>query len=148
MNIAELLSPADVFIDVRAVGKSQMLKELCRHAAERLQLKTSELAESVLKREKLGSTGVGGGIAIPHARLAGLDRPFGVFARLKPPIDFEAVDSQPVDLVFLLLLPASPDGGQLSALACVARSLRDRTIVGEVRRARETAGVFAALGAT
>jgi Phosphoenolpyruvate-dependent sugar phosphotransferase system, EIIA 2 len=83
------------------------------------------IAAEILKREELGSTGTGGGVAIPHARIQELNEPFGIFARLNRPIDFQAIDTRPVDLVFLLLLPGDPVGEQLKALATVARKLRD-----------------------
>jgi PTS system nitrogen regulatory IIA component len=97
-----------------------------------------------LKREALGSTGTGAGIAIPHARLEGIARPFGILVRLAKPIDFEAIDGQPVDLVFLLLLPAEPQGDQLNALACAARMLRDAQILRDLRRAADDAALYRA----
>jgi PTS system nitrogen regulatory IIA component len=145
MDIAEFLSPADVLVDVRAGEKTQLLKELCRRAASRLNCASPEVFDAVVKREKLGSTGVGEGIAIPHARLATLEKPFGVFARLQNPIDFDAIDGRPVDLVFLLLLPAAPEGGQLGPLASVARSLRDARVVESIRNTRDANGIYNSL---
>jgi PTS system nitrogen regulatory IIA component len=103
------------------------------------------ISAEILKREELGSTGTGGGVAIPHARIQGLNKSFGILARLNNPIDFEAIDSQPVDLVFLLLLPANPVGEQLKALASVARKLRDPTSLRDLRSASGTAGLYDAM---
>ena len=88
-------------------------------------MNADEVSEQITKREELGSTGVGNGVALPHARLRGLKVPFGLLARLRQGIDFAAIDDQPVDIVFLLLLPETADGAQLNALACVARAMRD-----------------------
>jgi PTS system nitrogen regulatory IIA component len=99
----------------------------------------------LIKREQLGSTGIGGGIAIPHARFHQVARPLAIFVRLKKPIDFDAVDDQPVDTVVLLLLPDVPNGERLGALACIARKLRDPAIMVAVRRARDSAEIYRTL---
>jgi PTS system nitrogen regulatory IIA component len=117
MKISDLLSPEDVMIDVRASNKRKLLQELAAKAASSLGLGVDQVAPDLLKREDLGSTGVGGGVAIPHARLPDLKRPYGVFAKLKQPIEFDAIDGQPVDIVFVLLLPAAAETEQLGALA-------------------------------
>jgi K+-transporting ATPase KdpF subunit len=96
-------------------------------------------------REELGSTGVGNGVALPHARLVGLKTPFSLFARLRRAIDFEAIDDQPVDLVFLLLLPESENGEQLNALACAARALRDPEVLKQIRGAADPDALFRAI---
>ena len=98
-----------------------------------------------MKREDLGSTGLSNGIALPHARIAGLERPFGLFALLKPAVQFDAIDERPVDLVFLLLLLEQLPGGQLKAMACVARRLRDPVLAGKLRAARGSASLHALL---
>jgi PTS system nitrogen regulatory IIA component len=144
MRIAEFLSPSDTVIDVRAQDKARLLNELCNRAATTLKLDADNVCAEILKREELGSTAVGGGVAIPHARLEHLAKPFGMLARLRKPIDFDAIDGQPVDLVFLLLLPNSAPAEQLSALATVARRLRDPVTVRELRRAVDNASVYAA----
>ena len=107
----------------------------------------AEIARELTKREELGSTGMGGGIAIPHARLAPLDRPFGLLARLKRPLDFEAVDGRAVDLVFLLLQPGAAQS-DLNALACVARALRDGTRLEKMRAAPSSAELYRAIAET
>jgi nitrogen PTS system EIIA component len=98
-----------------------------------------------LQREELGSTGTGGGIALPHARLAGVKKPFALLARLAKAIDFDAIDGRPVDVVCLLLLPTNSQGEQLNALACAARALRDPGAVRNVRRAADAAALYDAL---
>ncbi len=99
------------------------------------------------KREELGSTGVGGGVALPHARFHQVDKPIGMLLRLRKPIEFDAVDGEPVDIVFLLLLPESPDGEQLGALASIARKLRKPEITAALRGARDSAEMYRTLAA-
>jgi PTS system nitrogen regulatory IIA component len=145
MDIKEFLSPSDTLVDVRASDKTHLLQELTRRAAASLELAAERIVAEILKREELGSTGTGGGVAIPHARIQELNEPFGVFARLNRPIDFEAIDGRPVNLVFLLLLPANPVGEQLKALASVARKLRDPACLRDLRSARDAASLYHAL---
>ena len=106
----------------------------------------ADVSKQIAKREELGSTGVGNGVALPHARLKGFKSPFGLLARLHHGIDFEAIDDQPVDIVFLLLLPA-PNEAQLYALACVARALRDPRALERVRDATQREDIFRAVSA-
>src|SRR3954463_7158660 len=110
-----------------------------------LKTASKDVLSAVLRREELGSTGLGNGVAVSHARLDAVTRPAGVLARLKHPIAFEAIDGHPVDLVCLLLLPASPQVVQLQALAYVARTLRDADVLVRTRRAGDSDAVFAAL---
>jgi PTS system nitrogen regulatory IIA component len=145
MDIKEFLAPSDVFIGIRGSNKTQVLEDLCRRAASTLKVDANKITGDILKREELGSTGVGGGVAIPHARIADVKKPFGLLARLKSVIEFDAIDSQPVDLVFLLLLPTAPAGEQLNALALVARRLRDADTVRNARRAVDPSGLYAAV---
>jgi PTS system nitrogen regulatory IIA component len=145
MDIREFLSPNNAIADVRVSDKMALLKELCGRAAAALNLETSVLLTAMLKREELGSTGVGGGIAIPHARIQGVQKPFGIFARLAKPLDYNAVDNRPVDLVFMLLLPSTPAGEQLNALASVARKLRDQTLVARIRKTPNSASLYQAI---
>src|SRR5882762_622855 len=104
MRISEFLSQSNAIVDVGAHDKSSLLTELCHRAASALKLNADRISADILKREELGSTGVGGGVAIPHARIPELKVPFGILARLQEAIDFNAIDGQPVDIVFLLLL--------------------------------------------
>src|SRR5262245_57289076 len=117
MKIKDFLSAADVAVDVRAADKASLLKDLATRAAAALNLSVDMVVSEIAKRDELGSTGIGRGVAIPHARLREIKKPLGLLARLKSPIEFDAVDGQPVDLVFLLLLPASSPLDQLNALA-------------------------------
>jgi PTS system nitrogen regulatory IIA component len=135
MNISDFLSPENSTVGVRASDKTVLLKELCARVAAAVGLEPGVVLNAILKREELGSTGVGGGIAIPHARIEGVQKPFGMFARLAKPIDYSAVDDRPVDVVFMLLLPDKPAGDQLNALAGVARRLRNPAIVARIRKA-------------
>jgi nitrogen PTS system EIIA component len=145
MKISGLLSPANVMVDVRAADKGKLLRDLAQVAASALQMPPELIAAELNKREELGSTGMGNGIAIPHARFAALAKPFGILARLKHPIDFDAIDGERVDLIFVLLLPASPDGEQLGALACVARQLRLPSVIDQLRRLKQPAELYAAI---
>jgi PTS system nitrogen regulatory IIA component len=145
MDIRHFLSPSDTVANLREPDKTSLLNDLCARAAASLKLDPNLITGDIFKREELGSTGVGGGIAIPHARVQGVTKPFGMLARLRKPIDFDAIDGQPVDIVFLLLLPATPAGAQLNALAAIARKLRDTKTVRDLRRATDSAGLFEAM---
>jgi PTS system nitrogen regulatory IIA component len=145
MDIKEFLSPDDTLIDVHASDKSHVLKDLSIRAASKLKLDDDLVCNEILKREALGSTGIGGGVALPHMRVQKLKKPFGILARLRKPIDFDAIDGKRVDVVFLLLLPATPEAEQLNVLASVARRLRDERVLRSVRGAAESAGLFTAM---
>jgi PTS system nitrogen regulatory IIA component len=145
MKIPDLLSQADVMIDVRTLDKNRLLRELAAKAASSLNLHVDQVAPLLLKREDLGSTGIGRGVAIPHARLPELHRPFGLLAKLNQPIEFDAIDGQAVDLVFLLLLPAAAENAQLGALALVARTLRPSEVLVRLRRAKTVSEVYSAV---
>jgi PTS system nitrogen regulatory IIA component len=129
-------------------GKKQAIQEIAARAAELSGLGERTIFETLLQREKLGSTGIGHGIAIPHGKLAKLDRLFGLFARLERPIDFESLDGQPVDLVFLLLAPEGAGADHLKALARVARLLRDPDIANKLRESRDADAIYAVLTMT
>jgi PTS system nitrogen regulatory IIA component len=145
MTISDFLAPTDVVCDVRTANKQQLLQELSKKAASNLGLQPDYVASELLKREDLGSTGMGRGVAIPHARLPLVKRPYGVMARLKPAIDFEAIDGQLVDLVFLLLLPAPPEADQLVALATVARKFKTDQLLNQLRRARNESELYSVM---
>jgi PTS system nitrogen regulatory IIA component len=136
MEIKDFLLPADALIDVRVSDKTRLLQELAARAASALNLDVNRISVELLKREHLGSTGTGSGVAIPHARIPDLKKPFGILVRLKHAIDFDAIDGKPVDIVFMLLLPAQ-SGDPLNALATVARKLRDSDLVKRLRSAAE-----------
>ena len=130
---------------MRVNGKKQALQELSAHAARLTGLDGREVFETLLQRERLGSTGIGERIAIPHGKFARLDRLFGLVARLEKPVDFEAVDGQPVDIVFLLLAPAEAGADHLKALARIARVLREPGICDRIRAARDANALYAVL---
>ncbi len=135
MTIKDLLTTDAVF-ELRETDKGRVLKELARRAAALLKIDPETIAAALVNREDLGSTGLGNGVALPHARIRNLTKPFGLFALLKPAVQFDAIDELPVDLVFLLLLPEQLPEGQLKSMACVARRLRDPVLAGKLRTAR------------
>ena len=141
----EFLRPEAVAPALRANRKKQVLQEISAHAARLTGLGEREVFETLLQRERLGSTGIGDGIAIPHGKLPHLDRLFGLMARLEKPIDFDAVDGEPVDIVFLLLAPAGAGADHLKALARVARVLREPGICERIRTARDANALYAVL---
>jgi PTS system nitrogen regulatory IIA component len=134
-----------VIANLRATSKKQALQELARFAAGLTGEQERAIFEVLLERERLGTTGVGAGVAIPHGKLAGLKRLYGVFARLETPIDFESVDEQPVDLIFLLLAPESAGADHLKALARVSRLLRDREMCEKLRGSDTGDAIYALL---
>lgn len=143
MKISDFLAPSGVMLDVRAKDKASLLRQLCAQAATRVGLDVDEVTAQIAKREELGSTGLGNGVALPHARLKALKTPFAVLARLHHGIDFDAIDNQPVDIVFLLLLPDADNGdAQLNALACAARRLRDPKALQRIRDADSPEVIF------
>ena len=143
MQVIDLLTPDRVFLDLRVADKRRLIEELARRAAAPLDPR--QVAEALEERERLGSTGMGAGIAMPHARFPSLRQPVGCFARLRAAVDFDAIDERRVDLAFLLLLPAEAEGHQLNALACVARRLRDERVTAALRAARDAGAAYAAL---
>ncbi len=145
MVIRDFLSPADALIEVRASNKRRLLQDVASRAAVALDLPADRICSELLRREELGSTGTGGGIAIPHARMPEIRKPFGMLVRLKQPIEFDAIDDQPVEIVFLLLLPAVSAGEQLTALAVVARKLRDAATIRRLRQAGDAAEFYQAM---
>lgn len=144
-KIKDFLAASDVAIDMRAADKSSLLKDLATRAASALDLPADAVANEIVKRDELGSTGIGGGVSMPHARLREVKKPFGVLARLKAAIEFDAIDGQPVDLVFLLLLPASSQLDQLNTLAAVARKLRDPDVLRKLRSATSGTELYRAI---
>src|SRR5215204_6247095 len=133
MPTPELVSPNAIIPALKVNGKKQALQEIAAKAATLTGQNERAILEILLQRERLGSTGVGNGVAIPHGKLANLGRLFGLFARLERPIDFEALDGRAVDLVFLLLAPEDAGADHLKALARVARLLRDPEIANKLR---------------
>ncbi len=145
MAITDLVAPEAIIPALKVNGKKQALQELAARAAELTGLNERTIFEVLLQREKLGTTAVGYGIAIPHGKLANLDKIFGLFARLDRPVDFEALDGQPVDLVFLLLAPEGAGADHLKALARIARLLRDGDVAKKLRASRDAQALYAVL---
>jgi PTS system nitrogen regulatory IIA component len=145
MPLSDLLPQDAVLPALKVNSKKQALQEIAGHAAALTGVGEREIFDTLLQRERLGSTGVGNGIAIPHGKLSKFNRIFGLFARLERPIDYEALDGQPVDLIFLLLAPESAGADHLRALSRIARMLRDPTIVQKLRVTRDEAGLHAIL---
>lgn len=145
MALADLIAQNSVLPALKANSKKQLLQELSAKAAEVTGLPEREIFDVILQRERLGSTGVGNGIAIPHGKLPSLERIVGVFARLDHPVDFEALDDQPVDLVFLLLAPEGAGADHLKALSKVARVMRDGELVQKLRATDSAASLYAFL---
>lgn len=145
MPLIDFLSPEAVIPALRVNGKKQALQEISERAAEISQLPAREIFDSILQRERLGSTGVGDGIAIPHGKLQKCPKIFGVFARLERAIDFEALDGMPVDLIFLLVAPESAGADHLKALATIARVLRNSSLAGQLRATRDASALYSVL---
>jgi PTS system nitrogen regulatory IIA component len=142
MEIRALIEPDRVLDRLEARDKAQLLAEIARRAATAAGLDSNAVLSALNAREELGSTGVGHGVAVPHARIAGLRRLLGLFARLTHAIDFAAIDDQPVDIVFLMLIPAEAGNEYLAALSAVSRRLRDRDVIRRLRAADGTAALY------
>jgi nitrogen PTS system EIIA component len=145
MEMTDLITPKSVIPALRAGNKRQVLQEVARRAAAMTAVPERAIYDVLNERERLGTTGIGAGIAIPHGKLAGLPRLYGVFARLERPVDFEAIDDQPVDLVFLLLAPEGAGSDHLKALARVSRLLRDRAVCAKLRGTDNADALYALL---
>ena len=144
MQLAQFLDFEAIRVDLATGNKRQLLNQLAQIAAARLSLDPSAIADAIGERERLGSTGFGGGVAIPHGKIAGIDRVYALVARLAAPMDYKAVDGQPVDLIFLLLSPADRTS-HLKALSVVSRQLRSAGVTDRLRRARTAAEMYAAM---
>lgn len=145
MEIADILTPPGVIANLRAANKRQALQELAKRAGQLTGKHERTIFEVLLERERLGTTGIGHGTAIPHGRMPDLLQLHALFARLEKPIDFEAIDGQPVDLIFLLLTPATSGADHLKALARISRLLRDKTICEKLRGTDRADALYALL---
>ena len=145
MHLSDFISPESVLPSLRVKTKKQLLQELASRAARYTGLPARFIFDVLLQRERLGSTGLGQGIAIPHGKIPGLKGIVGIFARLSEPIDFEAVDGEPVDIVFLLLAPEGAGADHLKALARISRLLREGSAVEKLRGSRDAAALYAVL---
>ena len=145
MEIEDILNESCVVTSLKATSKKHALQQLAARAAKATGLDERRIFDVLLERERLGSTGVGSGLAIPHGKLPQLDRLHGLFARLDKPVDFDAIDDQPVDLVFLLLAPEGAGADHLKALARISRILRDRAFCEKLRGSENPDALFALL---
>jgi len=145
MQVKDIVAPEALSAGLNATSKKHLMQELAQRAAEIYGLDARRVFDALLERERLGPTGMGRGVAIPHARLEGLDRLVGVFARLQRPIDYDAADGEPVDLVFCLLAPEAAGADHLRALARISRALRDASVCAKLRAADGEAAAYAVL---
>lgn len=145
MELADLLVPGAVIAGVKATSKKQLLGSLAAHAGKLLGMDERRILEAILERERLGSTGLGGGVAIPHAKLGNLKSVMGVFMQLETPLDFDSLDGKPVDLVFLLLAPEDAGAEHLKALARVSRLFRDQAALAKLRGSSSSDALYALL---
>jgi nitrogen PTS system EIIA component len=142
MDLSDLLQVGAVLADVNANSKKLVMQEMAVRAAEITGRSEREIFDTLIQREKLGATGVGHGVAIPHGKLPGLPGLVGVFARIEKPVDFEAFDGEPVDLIFMLLAPENAGADHLKALARIARALRDRGLAAKLRASHDADAVY------
>ena len=145
MDLGDLIVPEGVVASLKAKNKKQALQELAREAEILTNIDHASIFEVLLQRERLGSTGVGRGIAIPHGRLPGLETVISIFARLEEPIPFDSIDEEPVDLIFLLLAPEHAGADHLKALARISRLLRDPQSIQKLRSCQDRRGLYAVL---
>ena len=147
MDLRDLVKPDAVLPSLHVQSKKQALHEVCAAAARQLDMPERSILDTILQRERLGSTGVGQGVAIPHGKLKGLESLVGVFARLQKPVDFDALDDQPVDLLFVLFAPEAAGADHLKALARIARVLRDPAVAQKLRVASDAGELYEVLTA-
>ena len=145
MDLHDLLTPDGIIASLKATNKKDALQELAAIAAAKTGLDAREIFNTLLQRERLGSTGLGHGIAIPHVKLNALQEIVCLFARLEVPIEYESHDGQPVDLVFMLLAPEDASGDHLKALARISRLVREPSILDDLRNASDAAALHSAL---
>lgn len=147
MTLTDMIAQEAVIASLKASSKKQVIQEMAEKAGELVKLPARIIFDQLLQRERLGSTGIGHGIAIPHARVPGIDKIVGVFARLDRAIEFDAVDDEPVDLIFMLLAPEGEGADHLKALARIARVLRDSANTAKIRASRDSAAIYGVLNA-
>ena len=145
MDLADFIEPNQVVYAARVSNKQQLLQDLASRAATLLNPDAQTIVTALQAREELGSTGLGNGFALPHARIEGIDRLFGMFTRLNRPIHFDSIDGNPVDLVFLLLIPPTAGSKHLAALASISRYLRDKEFAARLRKAPSAAALYSLL---
>ncbi len=148
MRLTDIIKPDRIILGLRAGDKVQALSEIAKRASAHLPIESSIILDALAAREKLGSTGFGRGFALPHVRIEGLDRLFSLLVRLAKPIEYEAIDGKPVDILFLLLIPSDKGNEHVAALAAVSRSMRDEGNLAAVRKAGNPSALFDALAAS
>ena len=142
MELVNILSQDCIIANAKVSSKRQLLQLLADRAAKQIDMPAAKVLENLMVREKLGSTGLGNGIAIPHGKLEDISGVCAVFARLEKPIDFDSIDDKPVDLAIMLLAPTGAGADHLKALALVARLLRTKSVVDELRNTRDVPTLF------
>jgi PTS system nitrogen regulatory IIA component len=145
MHLGDLISPEAVIPSLKCKNKKQLITELSAQASRLAGLQERYVFDVLWQREQLGSTGLGHGVAIPHGKLGGLRQIVGVFARLAEPVDFDAVDGEPVDIAFLLLTPEGAGADHLKALARISRLLREESAVEKLRASKDASALYAVL---
>ncbi|MBE6468242.1 MAG: transcriptional regulator [Alphaproteobacteria bacterium] len=145
MNISNILSEKSIFLDLKSGNKREFLQDLAQKASEITDLDSLSIFDSILERENLGSTGFGGGTALPHSRIAGLNEVFAFFAKPSAPLDFDAIDGKPVDLVFFLISPENSGADHLTALAMLSRILKDENVCNKLRQMSKPTEIYALL---
>ncbi len=145
MDLGDLLTADEVFPSLKAKSKKHVLQEIARLAADKTGLDQRDIFDVLLQRERLGSTGVGQGVAIPHGRLHDIEHIVCLFARLDEPINFDSIDDEPVDLVFLLLAPETAGADHLKALARISRLIREPQTLDKLRGSREQSALYSVL---
>ncbi len=148
MRLTDIIKPDRIILGLRAGDKAQALAEIAKRASAHLSVEASVILTALAAREKLGSTGFGRGFALPHVRIEGLQSLFGLLVRLAKPIEYEAIDGKPVDILFLLLIPTDKGNDHVAALAAISRSMRDVGNLAAVRKAGNATVLFDALSAT
>jgi nitrogen PTS system EIIA component len=143
--MVDFVTPASIILGMKGTSKKQVLQELARHAAGVTNLRERAIFDVLLERERLGTTGVGRGVAIPHGKLPQLDAVHGFIAKLDKPIDYDAVDDVPVDVIFMLLAPENAGAEHLKALAKVSRLLRDPALCQKLRGCETTDAIYAVI---
>jgi PTS system nitrogen regulatory IIA component len=145
MNIANVLTNENIFLGLKSGSKREFLQDLAQHAAAVTGIDALTLFDSIMERENLGSTGFGGGTALPHGRFQGLDKVYAFFAKPSYPLDFDSIDNKPVDLVFLLMSPEGNGADHLTALAMLSRLLKDENITDKLRQMANVTEIYALL---
>ena len=145
MNISKILTEKNVFLGLKSGSKREFLQDLAQKASEASGIDALTIFDSIMERENLGSTGFGSGTALPHSRFSGLDKVYAFFAKPSYPLDFDAIDNKPVDLVFLLMSPEGSGADHLTALAMLSRILKDENTCGKLRQMSNSTGIFALL---